>query len=327
MSVPANRWKLGLFVLLGITVLFAGLTWLGVSRLQRRMHEWVAFFDEAVNGLEDGSPVKFRGLQIGVVALRTVAPDKKHLEVHANLYDDVMQRFGIDLGQEPDSPGPPGLRAQLVSSFVTGTSFVQVDYFDDGPAGAQKLTFEVPRNTIRTVPSTIKSLEEGVRDLLRELPGLLSEAKQLLSAVRADLTAAKLPDLSRRIERLVAAAEERVQQLDQMPAVRSATAAFDQVAALARSWNDEAGPVRAAARELAALATDLRAALQAADLGATAATLRATSDDVGAALRAAMPRLHSVLAAIERLAELLERDPGSVLHGRTGTPSPIDKKE
>ena len=75
MTAPANRWKLGLFVVAGCAATMLGGAWIGANKLQRVVHPAYAYFDEALTGLEDGSPVKFRGVTIGVVRKINVAED------------------------------------------------------------------------------------------------------------------------------------------------------------------------------------------------------------------------------------------------------------
>jgi paraquat-inducible protein B len=69
MSLSANPWKLGLFVLAGSAAFFGGIAWLAIARLQTSNHVAHAYFDEALTGLEEGSPVRFRGVLIGTVAM------------------------------------------------------------------------------------------------------------------------------------------------------------------------------------------------------------------------------------------------------------------
>jgi hypothetical protein len=71
---------------------------------------------------------------------------------------------------------------------------------------------------------------------------------------------------------------------------------------------------------------DARRELVAADLAATTAALRAATGTVAAVggdVQQELPQLRAALAAIERLAALLERDPGALLHGRANNASPL----
>jgi hypothetical protein len=337
MSAPANRWKLGLFVVVGTAALFTGLTWIGMARLQRATHEAFLYLDEPVLGLEPGSPAKFRGVPIGVVAGLRLAPDRRHLEVRLRLFDDALIGLGLDPASfDPDHEMPPGLHGQIVTSYLTQTSFVLMDYFLIAPEHEQRLPFTPPPNTVRAVRSTFRNVEEGLRDFLRELPGMTAEASKLLRQAREAVESSRIPELSKRADDVLAAAERKVRDLDQIPVVQAATGAFREVEALTKAWRDDKGPVQTLLVELRQLSTDLRTAIGASNLPATAKSLRDAGDASTTAgqnlgvlasdLRGELPYLRSALAAIERLVDLLQRDPSALLHGRTPSDSPLKKQ-
>ncbi len=321
MTAPANRWKLGLFVVAGTAVALGGLAWLGAHELERASHPVLAYFDEALTGLERGSPVKFRGVTIGVVREIRVGADKKHLAVEAALYDDYLLGLGFEPNRLDDaSPLPENLRAMVVMSWVTGTAFIQVDFFPDPPAGPQRLPFPAPPNTLRTVPSTAKSLEDASRELLRDLPTMASATRELLRLLHDELEELNAPAVAAQLQRTLATLDQRLVQFDVAATVRAAEETL------------------AAVRDLAA---ELRASVDAAQLPATAQALRESLGQVASASQAAatdvatltgdlrqdLAQLRLALAAVERLAELLERDPGALLRGRAAPPrSPIEDR-
>ncbi|MBL9079550.1 MAG: MCE family protein [Planctomycetes bacterium] len=331
MTAPANRWKLGLFVVGGLAALGLGATWLGMREFQRAYHTAFAYFDEALTGLEEGSPVKFRGVTIGTVKRIRVGPDKKHLMVEASLYDDYLIDLGLDVARlEGDCPLPENLRAQVVMSWVTSTSFVQVDYFPDPPSGAQQLPFPVGTSTIRTVPSTAKGLEDASREVLRELPAMAAAARELIVMLRSDLTALRLPEIGRRLEGVLDLAERELQNVRERGTVAAASRAFTEVAELAAAYRADGNPLAVALQQVQATAATLQSELTALELPATGGSVRAAGDAVAAAgqdLRAELAQLHRTLAALERLAALLERDPGALLYGRgAAARSPLESR-
>lgn len=336
MSSPVDRWKLGLFVVAGTAVLLGALTFAGMRQLQRPCHQAYAFFDEPLVGLEAGSSVRFRGVPIGVVDDITLAPDKKHLQVLASLYDDKLVKLGLDpqeLG--PDKAFPEDLRAQLVTQYLTQTSFVLVDFYD-GVVVEKALPFEPPVNTIPTIRSTFRNVEEGLRDMLRELPEVAAAARRLLDGIHGDLQSANLPELSRRAEATLRVAEEKLVGLEQLPAMQAATGALSEFEGMLREWRAESGPVHGALGELRALAAQMRTALADAEVAATAASLRRAGDEAANAstsvgelargLQAELQQVRTTLAGIERLVALLERDPGALLHGRSPQGTPLRKE-
>lgn len=329
MTAPANRWKLGLFVVGGALATLLGLTWVGINELRRDFHVAFAYFDEALTGLEAGSPVKFRGVAVGVVQRIRVGPDKKHLEVEAALYDDSLRDLGLGSDNlDGDSPLPENLRAQVVMSWVTSTAFVQVDYFPDPPAGAQLLPFPVPpgRLTLRTVPSTAKSLEDAGREVLHELPQLAVSVRDLVHLLRDEVAAARLPELSRQVSALTQRLDAVLVDVERQGTVAAATAAMRAVQDAAASLQDERGPVGQTLAELRQAVVAVRAEVTAAKLGETTAGVRdaaAAVQGLGAGAEAQLEPVRRALAALERLAALLERDPGALLHGRGPATSPL----
>ncbi|HWO09338.1 MAG TPA: MlaD family protein, partial [Polyangiaceae bacterium] len=69
MATGTNHYKLGLFVLLGMAVALAFVITLGARNWNAATVRYVSYFDESVQGLEVGSPVKFRGVTVGRVAI------------------------------------------------------------------------------------------------------------------------------------------------------------------------------------------------------------------------------------------------------------------
>src|SRR5699024_10296124 len=90
-----NHWKLGLFVVAALAIALATVVALGLRRLNRAADPLVTYFDESVQGLDVGSPVKFRGVTLGNVQSISVAPDHLHVEVWMRLYKDEMTRMGF----------------------------------------------------------------------------------------------------------------------------------------------------------------------------------------------------------------------------------------
>src|SRR5689334_10123462 len=108
MSAPTNHWKLGLFVVVGFIIMLSTVAWLGARSLRKETSRYVSYFDESVQGLEIGSPIKFRGVTIGSVAKIAIAQDHRHVEVTSELGKDELRRLGLN-----DVIGPVGPIKQL----------------------------------------------------------------------------------------------------------------------------------------------------------------------------------------------------------------------
>src|SRR5262249_42785718 len=112
-----NYYKLGAFVLAGLTLSMALLIWLGAADWNRAAGRLVTYFDEAVQGLEAGSPIKFRGVTVGTVREISVASDLRHVKVVSLVYEDVLRRLGLSETQgnalQQSQSGDRALRIQL----------------------------------------------------------------------------------------------------------------------------------------------------------------------------------------------------------------------
>ena len=67
MARDPQKFKLGVFVLTGIALLLGGIIVLGAGSWFRESVTMYCYFDINVSGLEEGSQIRYRGVNIGVV--------------------------------------------------------------------------------------------------------------------------------------------------------------------------------------------------------------------------------------------------------------------
>src|SRR3954471_13170582 len=95
MAAPTNHYKLGLFVLLGFVAAVAAAILLGVATTRKDTVKYHSYFNESVQGLDLGSPVKFRGVTIGFVSAIEIAPDHRMVDVVSELDVTDIKRMGL----------------------------------------------------------------------------------------------------------------------------------------------------------------------------------------------------------------------------------------
>src|SRR4051794_38382929 len=125
MAAPSNHYKLGLFVLLALGAAIVAAILFGSASLKRETIRYHTYFNESVQGLDRGSPVKFRGVTIGHVADIAIAPDHRMVDVASELDTAEIKRMGLaEADGGPLGPTrfaiPPDLRAHLDSQGITG---------------------------------------------------------------------------------------------------------------------------------------------------------------------------------------------------------------
>ena len=184
MATGTNHYKLGLFVLLGLVASLAFVLTLGASNWSRDSVLFTSYFDESVQGLEVGSPVKFRGVSVGRVAAIGIAPDQRHVMVTSELTVPELER--LRLGGAGESLAiHPELRVQLAQAGITGVKFVLIDYFDPAQYPPPELPFDTPLNTIPAAASTLDALESSVMETADRFPEIAEELRGTLVRLHA----------------------------------------------------------------------------------------------------------------------------------------------
>jgi ABC-type transporter Mla subunit MlaD len=294
-STATNHWKLGLFVLIAILVAVGVTFWIGARRFERDSFKAISYFDESVQGLEVGSPVKWRGVTVGTVADIAVAPDGRQVQVTSDIYTDALRRLGLEQPRKGGAFIDPNLRVQLASAGITGVRFLQTDFFDSQRYPPPVLSFEPPWNYVPSTRSTLKSVEDSALDMLNKFPDLEDDARQALADLRRTLGS-----------------------LDS-----------------ASAWlQADDGNVNRLLVELRATSVKLQRTVDEAALGKTTASLRQSADEVKTAatqvssaagnlgdlrgeVQASLDALRETLDTVRALAERLERDPSTLLRGPT----------
>jgi paraquat-inducible protein B len=225
MSAPTNHWKLGAFVLVSVLVGLSAAVVLTARAFRTVTVTYSTFFDEAVTGLEIGSPVSYRGVKVGNVSAIEVAPDRRHVEVSYTLGVKVLRRLGLAgkaTGKETKITVPPDLRVQIASTGLTGTKYLQIDFFSEAPA-LPELPFPVPENYIAAIPSTMKNLEDAVvraidqlPELVHELAGVVAGVNVLLDDVNRGGLPAKAAATLKRADQLFASTQETMTRVSRM---------------------------------------------------------------------------------------------------------------
>lgn len=153
MSGSVDKFKIGLFVVLGSFLGVGLLIWLGASRYFESTKTVVTYFSESVQGLEPDSSVKFRGVDVGRVASIRLAPDKRLIEVVINL----QEGFPVtdDLGVKTSPLG------------ITGRKYLELDRYAKGQRRPpQEFDFKPPYPVIPGYPSEIREWVQALEKIL-----------------------------------------------------------------------------------------------------------------------------------------------------------------
>jgi phospholipid/cholesterol/gamma-HCH transport system substrate-binding protein len=315
MSTHVNHWKVGAFVVMGFVLALVTVVVLGARSLKKASVSYVTYFDESVQGVEIGSPVKFRGVTVGTVSAIDVAPDKRHVTITSDLALKDLDDLGLSVGKGLSRKIgiPPDLRMQLASQGITGVKFLQIDFFkiEDNPLPT--LPFPVPANYIPAAVSTMKNLEDAVVHAVDRLPEVADAVMHIAGRVDAlmdDIGKEKIPENAGvAIHTLVQVLTTIQRSVDGMHTERlsaTAQAALDHLDVTIDNMNKVLSRLDG---DKGLVASVQRASNSVGDVASNARGL-------GPELETTLRDVQDLVASLQGLADALVRDPDMLLKGR-----------
>ncbi len=313
----------GAFILGALALGVLAILFFGGTRLFATRSRVVVFFSELVAGLDVGSPVTFRGVRLGSVqsmAIRASADTMTaRIPVYLELEPNRLTWEGEKLsGSAADYERlvQAGLRAQLaLQSFVTGQLRVDLDFRPGTPALLVGTTTDAPE--IPAVPSDLSRLRNQLTELpLRELADTAQRAFASLARL-SDHLDVTLDPLAQSVHRTADTATQTLQTTDE--AVRrvqadASTALRDLDALLVDAHHQ----VDARGGELSRVLTGAdRAVRQAQTLLDSLNGLAEPGSQFRADLEATLRDLAASASSLRNFAETVERNPNTLLMGRT----------
>lgn len=144
MSTQANHFRIGMFVIVAVALLFIGIvTFGGLEIIPQPTITIETYVNESIKGLQVGSKVRLMGVPIGTVEEMEFAGEIYELSEDMDLaYGEwIVLRMKIDVSEysrsNPDSQldrlnrrVERGLRFRVTSAGITGGQFIQAEYVD-----------------------------------------------------------------------------------------------------------------------------------------------------------------------------------------------------
>lgn len=318
MGRKANPTLIGAFVVGALALAVIGLLVFGSGQMFKRTSKLVCFFTGAVDGLNVGAPVKFKGVEVGsVVDVRLSLPGQPAVDarqiskgiripVIIELDESKLVGRGAKAFSNPERLKEAidlGLRAQLnAQSLVTGLLFVQLDFLPDTPADVVLPPgSEYPE--IPTVPTAMEQVRSAAERLMARLDkldveGFVRSASEAVDGVNRLVNA---PALKAAIESLP-------------ETVASVNKAVDSVHDTVTQLGNQAGPFfdslkTTTDRTNEALA-QMRTTLQNVQVFIDPAS------PLAGQITSALQELTGAARSVRLLADYLERNPSAVVRGK-----------
>ncbi|HZZ19311.1 MAG TPA: MlaD family protein [Opitutaceae bacterium] len=326
----------GAFVLgafaLGLITLLA----VGSLSLFSKPERFMVYFDEAVSGLDEGSPVKLRGVRVGRVVGISIRYDKATgKSVAAVLCELSRGSISDESGASLDVSDrgalqafvDKGLRAQLeIAGLATGLLFVELDFMDPAKYPDHSNMTDLKYVVIPPAPSEISEFRASAATLLAnattllarlqeiDFQGLSTEMKKLLVETRMRLDGVDFKGLADQWKKT----GESIDKLASSPdTIHSLENLNKTLAVLHNSLAHLDTQVDTNGKELRETLVQAKAALESFNTAAQSAkgfinAQQSFSSDTSRALQ----RVADAAESVQQLADFLERNPNALVSGR-----------
>lgn len=342
MSQQTNYYKLGLFIIAGTVLFIAVVIAVGAGKFFQKTLAMETYVDESINGLEVGSPIKFRGVKVGSVSKIGFVTEKdgdfvaskyKYVLIEGILgkkhfYGESIEEIEKGLQKEIEK----GLRIRPTSQGVTGQLFLDVNYLDPKLNPPLKIPWKPKGIYIPSAPSTLSQIEEAFDTISQalnsidktDLKGAIEDLKNAAQSISDFLKKADLGDIG---EGLAATLKEtrtmfaRVNQLLDTPKAETILPdASRSMAGLRRIVEDSGDNIVSAAHDIRQAAAGLNTTSEkaneaAAQLNDVLGRVNRIVAGQQVNIQAILEDLRRVLENIRELSNEAKRYPSGVLFG------------
>lgn len=340
MKIHVSPAVVGAFVVGAFTLAILALLFFGGVSFFHQQQRFVVYFDESIQGLNLGSPVKLRGVGVGrVVSLNVRYDPQKNNSVVAvvcefernMIVDDKGAVIDVSKRSQLQTLVDHGLRAQLgVVGLATGLLFVELDFQDPSRFPSEGHPTDPKYPVVPALPSTISEFQASATDILTRIrridfEGLAADLKNLLTDTRRQVDSIDLKSLGAQWQKAGAS----VDALANSPEIKESFSNLNlTLAELRSSLGDVHRTLAHVDSQVDLNGKDLQATLQRTqdslrEFTTTVVTVRRfinAQQNLGADADKALTQLGDAADAVQRLADFIERNPNALLSGRKSPP-------
>jgi len=168
-----SYFKIGIFVISAVVIGIIGVVVLGVGTIFQKKSIVETYIDESVQGLDVGSPVKFRGVPVGRVEQISLtsaeyATRREYVLVRVSISSNILP-FPVN---DPRSPQlkqalDRGFRIRIAPQGLTGVAYLEADYLEPERNPPLEIDWQPEYPYIPSTRSRITQLSEAVERILR----------------------------------------------------------------------------------------------------------------------------------------------------------------
>lgn len=295
--------RIGVFVLMGTLLGATGIVVFGAGTFSKKGVIMETYIDESVQGLAVGSPVKYRGVQVGKVD----SIDFVYVRYGGSEEDSIYHKYGkwvivrmevrpetfqgkdrkqLDAAEVVRLRVEQGLRVRIASQGITGVSYMEADYLDPVRNPVFKPEWKPENLYVPSAPSTAARLTNSAETVVNTF-----------ADARVDILAKDVDKLALELSR---ALEEDVK-----PAIAGLNSALKDLGPTFKNVaqaSEDFGPLLKNARQIT---DDLGPAVK--DVRATTEKLPATVDKVNELALSADESIAKVASRVDELSIKLSK--------------------
>jgi paraquat-inducible protein B len=320
---------IGAFVLGAVALIVIAILVFGSGRLFRQTREFVLYFDNSVNGLRIGAPVKIKGVEIGSVKDIRLQLEK---DTQVNKIPVIIE---IDL-EKLTSRGATtvaavdreafrkaivdrGLRGQLaMESLVTGLLYVALDFLPGTPITlVQQANGDYKYPEIPTLPTSLQQAKDVFTQILRKLDeidfkALIASLESTVDGIKRTVNSPDLQATIRSLRQTMPKVDEAVVNMRNLAGTMN-----DNVKILAADLQQTSGDARLALKQAGDALKQTEETMKRAEAAVTnIETLSDLDSPVNYELEKSLREVSVAARSLRSLTDYLERNPRALIFGK-----------
>ncbi len=184
MSQKPSYFRIGLFIVVALAILAGGLIALGAGQMFRPRIYIETYVDGTVQGVDVGSPVKFRGVPIGRVSGINFTFNEYGASSQVDRFNYVLILMEIDREMFPgmfsenltpviEKNVEQGLRARIEPQGITGINYIEINYVNDpNQFPPLAVNWKPHYYYIPSAPGQLTNMLDSINSIMRQVEQL-----------------------------------------------------------------------------------------------------------------------------------------------------------
>jgi ABC-type transporter Mla subunit MlaD len=234
MDAKPHYFRIGLFVLAALTLIVVAIVLFGAGLFASEKLHVESYFADSITGLSVGSPLEFRGVQVGQVEQIGFVGSEYSLDPNtaagARFASCVRVVSGVLRSKLPEPMYPHaeallsrmvghGLRVRVSSNLLTQQAYLEADLLDPNRFPAEPVPWQPKYPVIPSAPGEFTTMKDSIDKILTQLQaidakGLADSLEKVFTSLNTAITEADIAQLSKDAHGLLRISQQKVEALE-----------------------------------------------------------------------------------------------------------------